>query len=82
MDMALAREETFGPVAALMKFETEEEAIAIANDTEFGLASYRQADRLLDRHLLATAAAASQLLSSRAAWALAVLSDSVKASRM
>jgi succinate-semialdehyde dehydrogenase / glutarate-semialdehyde dehydrogenase len=33
-------EETFGPVAPLFRFKTEEEAIALANDTEFGLASY------------------------------------------
>jgi succinate-semialdehyde dehydrogenase / glutarate-semialdehyde dehydrogenase len=39
-DMKIMREETFGPVAAVMKFKTEEEAIAAANDTEFGLASY------------------------------------------
>ena len=39
-DMAVAREETFGPVAALFRFETEAEAIRMANDTEFGLASY------------------------------------------
>lgn len=38
--MKIAREETFGPVAPLFKFETEEEAIALANDTEFGLAAY------------------------------------------
>jgi succinate-semialdehyde dehydrogenase/glutarate-semialdehyde dehydrogenase len=38
--MMLAREETFGPVAPLFRFETEQEAIAMANDTEFGLASY------------------------------------------
>ena len=39
-DMRVFREEIFGPVAPLFRFETEEEAIAIANDTEFGLASY------------------------------------------
>ena len=39
-DMLVAREETFGPLAPLFRFETEEEAIAMANDTEFGLASY------------------------------------------
>ncbi len=39
-DMLLAREETFGPVAPLFRFQTEQEAIAMANDTEFGLAAY------------------------------------------
>ncbi len=39
-DMAVAREETFGPVAPLFKFKTEEEVIALANATEFGLACY------------------------------------------
>ena len=38
--MAVAREETFGPVAPLFRFKTEAEAVAMANDTEFGLASY------------------------------------------
>jgi succinate-semialdehyde dehydrogenase/glutarate-semialdehyde dehydrogenase len=40
IDMKIAREETFGPVAPLFKFETEEEVIETANNTEFGLASY------------------------------------------
>ncbi len=39
-DMAVAREETFGPLAPLFRFSTEEEAIRMANDTEFGLAAY------------------------------------------
>jgi len=39
-DMAVFRNEIFGPVAPVVRFETEAEAIAIANDTEFGLASY------------------------------------------
>jgi succinate-semialdehyde dehydrogenase/glutarate-semialdehyde dehydrogenase len=39
-DMRLFSEEIFGPVAPLFKFETEEEAIRLANDTEFGLACY------------------------------------------
>jgi succinate-semialdehyde dehydrogenase/glutarate-semialdehyde dehydrogenase len=39
-DMDVAREEIFGPVAPLFRFSTEEEAIRIANDTEFGLAAY------------------------------------------
>lgn len=38
--MRCAREETFGPVAPVFSFKTEEEAIALANNTEFGLASY------------------------------------------
>ena len=39
-DMTIAREETFGPVAPVFRFKTEGEAIAYANATEFGLASY------------------------------------------
>ena len=39
-DMLCAREETFGPVAPVFRFRTEAQAIALANDTEFGLAAY------------------------------------------
>jgi succinate-semialdehyde dehydrogenase/glutarate-semialdehyde dehydrogenase len=39
-DMLIFREETFGPVAPVFRFKTEAEAIEMANDTEFGLASY------------------------------------------
>ena len=39
-DMKLAREETFGPLAGVIRFRDEEEAIRLANDSEFGLASY------------------------------------------
>ena len=38
--MQVAREETFGPMAPLFRFKTDEEALTLANDTEFGLASY------------------------------------------
>ena len=38
--MKVASEETFGPLAAVFPFETEEEAVRMANDTQFGLASY------------------------------------------
>ncbi|NIE67641.1 NAD-dependent succinate-semialdehyde dehydrogenase [Burkholderia sp. Ax-1719] len=39
-DMLIAREETFGPVAAVFRFSDEAEVVELANDTEFGLASY------------------------------------------
>src|SRR5450830_270144 len=39
-DMIIAKEETFGPMAPLFRFKTDDEVLALANDTEFGLASY------------------------------------------
>ena len=39
-DMRVAKEETFGPMAPLFRFKTDDEVLALANDTEFGLASY------------------------------------------
>ncbi len=44
--MKVAREETFAPLAPVFRFETAEEVIAMANDTEFGLASYFYANDL------------------------------------
>jgi hypothetical protein len=41
-DMTIAREEIFGPVLAMIPYDTEEEAIAMANDTPYGLAGYVQ----------------------------------------
>ncbi|MDJ0613595.1 MAG: aldehyde dehydrogenase family protein [Rhizobiaceae bacterium] len=41
-DMTIMREEIFGPVLSMMPFDTEEEAIAIANDTDYGLTNYVQ----------------------------------------
>ncbi len=49
-DMLIAREETFGPVSPLMRFQHEDEAIELANDSEFGLAAYfytQNASRLM-----------------------------------
>ena len=43
-DMTIANEEIFGPVLCMIKYETEDEAIAIANDTEYGLAGYIQGE--------------------------------------
>jgi succinate-semialdehyde dehydrogenase/glutarate-semialdehyde dehydrogenase len=40
LEARLAREEIFGPVAAITVFDTEDDAVAAANDTEFGLVSY------------------------------------------
>jgi succinate-semialdehyde dehydrogenase/glutarate-semialdehyde dehydrogenase len=39
-DMVITKEETFGPVAPLYRFKTDDEAVKMANDTEFGLAAY------------------------------------------
>ena len=41
-DMTIAQEEIFGPVLSMMTYDTEDEAVAIANDTTYGLAGYVQ----------------------------------------
>ncbi|MGE3148218.1 MAG: aldehyde dehydrogenase family protein [Pseudorhodoplanes sp.] len=45
-DMTIAREEIFGPVLSVLTYETEDEAIAMANDTNYGLAGYVQSSNL------------------------------------
>ena len=52
-DMTIAREEIFGPVLSIMKFETEDEAVAVANDTPYGLTNYVQSQDVERRHRLA-----------------------------
>jgi len=54
-DAAIAREEIFGPVLAVIPFDTEEEAIAIANDTCYGLAASLWTDDLNTAHRMAAA---------------------------
>ncbi|AUM75849.1 aldehyde dehydrogenase family protein [Paracoccus jeotgali] len=52
-DMTIAREEIFGPVLSIMKFDTEDQAVAIANDTEYGLTNYVQTQDGARRNRLA-----------------------------
>jgi aldehyde dehydrogenase (NAD+) len=52
-DVEITSKEIFGPVQAFMKFETEEEAVAIANDTEYGLAAWVETADLARAHRLA-----------------------------
>jgi aldehyde dehydrogenase (NAD+) len=52
-DMTIAREEIFGPVLSIMKFETEEQAVDIANDTPYGLTNYVQSEDGARRNRLA-----------------------------
>ncbi|MFA8387443.1 MAG: aldehyde dehydrogenase family protein [Pelagibaca sp.] len=52
-DMTIAREEIFGPVLSIMKFDTEEEAVRVANDTVYGLTNYVQSEDGARRNRLA-----------------------------
>ncbi len=52
-DMTIAREEIFGPVLAIMKFENEDQAVQMANDTEYGLTNYVQTQDGARRNRLA-----------------------------
>ncbi len=69
-EMTIAREEIFGPVLCIIPYETEEEAIRIANDTPYGLAAYVQGSPERARKLArACAPATCTLMALMAAWA-------------
>ena len=44
-DMTVAKEEIFGPVVSILGYETVDQAVAVGNDTEYGLAAYVSGDR-------------------------------------
>ena len=60
-DMTIAREEIFGPVVVILGYETEEEAVFIANDTLFGLAAYIQTSDLAHARQIARRLRAGQV---------------------
>jgi len=59
--MRIARAESFGPIGVLIPFDTEEEAIAIANDTEYGLAAGIWTQNLGGAHRVASRVQAGQI---------------------
>ena len=61
-DMTIAREEVFGPVLSILKYESEEEAIEIANDTVYGLAGYVQSGDLEHANNVASQIRAGQVV--------------------
>jgi aldehyde dehydrogenase (NAD+) len=69
-DMRIAREEIFGPVLAIIPFDTIEEAVRIANDTEYGLAAYVHASDLETAKRIARQLRAGQVLLNGASFDL------------
>ncbi|WP_374368984.1 aldehyde dehydrogenase family protein [Dongia sp.] len=67
-DMTIAREEIFGPVLAIMPYETEAQAIEIANDTVYGLAAYVQSKDLAHARKVARELRAGQVKINYPAW--------------
>ncbi|MEL6285481.1 MAG: aldehyde dehydrogenase family protein [Pseudomonadota bacterium] len=61
-DMTIAREEIFGPVLVMIDYDTEEEAIAMANDTEYGLSGYVQSEDLDHARKVAAQIRAGQVI--------------------
>ncbi|MGD9919433.1 MAG: aldehyde dehydrogenase family protein [Paenirhodobacter sp.] len=69
-DMTIAREEIFGPVLSILPYETVEEAIAIANDTPYGLAAYLQAGDIETARAVARQLRAGSVYVNGPAWDL------------
>jgi aldehyde dehydrogenase (NAD+) len=67
-DMTIAREEIFGPVIAIMPYDTEENAIEIANDTDYGLAAYVQSSDIKHAREVARELRAGQVKINAPAW--------------
>ncbi|WP_432349998.1 aldehyde dehydrogenase family protein (plasmid) [Shinella yambaruensis] len=67
-DMAIAREEVFGPVVSLIPYDTLEEAIAITNDTPYGLAAYLQCRDLDVAKKIAAKLRVGQVMINHPAW--------------
>jgi aldehyde dehydrogenase (NAD+) len=66
--MTIAREEVFGPVLSIMRYRDEEEAIAVANDTPFGLAAYVQSGSLERARRIALRLRAGSVYLNYPAW--------------
>jgi aldehyde dehydrogenase (NAD+) len=67
-DMTIAREEIFGPVLSILPYDSEEEAIEIANDTPYGLAAYVQTENLEHGRAVARQLRAGQVKINAPAW--------------
>ena len=67
-DMTIAREEIFGPVIAIMPYDSEESAIEIANDTDYGLAAYVQSTDINHARSVARELRAGQVKINAPAW--------------
>ncbi|MGL3607184.1 aldehyde dehydrogenase family protein [Rhizobium sp. G187] len=67
-DMTIAREEIFGPVLSIIPYQTEEEAIAIANDTVYGLAAYIQSNDINHARRVASRMRAGSVYLNYPAW--------------
>ena len=60
--MTIAREEIFGPVLCMLSYESEDEAVSIANDTPYGLAGYVQSENFDHAKEVATKIRAGQIV--------------------